>query len=56
MAGQEQRRYESRTAGDVKALNGVELLLPGAPGRPKAVCFGLFDQEVVWCVFFFILW
>ena len=39
------------TSVDVKALHGVELLLPGAPGCPKVVCFGFFRQKMVCCVF-----
>ena len=34
-----------------QALNGVELLLRGAPRCPIVVCFGFLDQKVVCCVF-----
>ena len=34
----------------VEALNGVELLLPRAPGCPEVVCFGFFTKE--WYVVF----
>ena len=40
------------TSASVTALNGVELLLPGAPGCANVVCFGCFDRTLVCCVSF----
>ena len=37
----------------VKALNGVELLSPGAPGCPKKVCFRVIDPKSVMLLYIF---